>query len=364
MFARPNLGGHHSQARKEGALFLIFGFLWPCALLAAATNNLDQEQLAYNLKTTVAAYEKIGRKNPRWDGNAERALTTFAQVRSSTNRAISELTEELRRTLPPLDEEKCDDPLIRYLFTRFVFADAHSTSETAHALEAVAASMQESQYPDIRKFYATMWAYRLVQQAQPQRQETTNLLGKATSYLAAALKEEAMPAREADEGCDFLMSTPWWAEPTRWNCYRTLESALTNRFKNTSLALLAKGRAYLSYAWEARGIGYADTVADKGWQLMSERLNVAADALEAAWKLDPHDTRICREMMRVELGQGKGRDRLETWFQRGMQLDPGNSDLCNEKLEYLRPRWYGSIEAMIRFGWNARPTLSGVVRCV
>jgi hypothetical protein len=51
---------------------------------------------------------------------------------------------------------------------------------------------------------------------------------------------------------------------------------------------------------------------------MKDRLNIAAGALEEAWQLDPKDARICQEMMRVELGQGKGRARLETWFQRGM----------------------------------------------
>lgn len=83
---------------------------------------------------------------------------------------------------------------------------------------------------------------------------------------------------------------------------------------------------------------------------MKDRLQIAADALEKAWSLNPNDQRICLEMMQVELGQGKGRERLELWFERGMQLDPSNWELCNAKLEYLRPRWYGSIEEMIKFG--------------
>ena len=53
---------------------------------------------------------------------------------------------------------------------------------------------------------------------------------------------------------------------------------------------------------------------------------------------------------RMELGQGKGRERLELWFQRGMKLDPANYGLCADKMEYIRPRWYGSINDMIAFG--------------
>jgi len=336
------------RVAKPLLLFLVSASLWPCGVLAVLTNNLDPEHLSYNLKTTIEAYQKFGRKDPKWDADAKRCLTDFARIRASTNGTPEELMSYLKMILPRLN--KCDDPMVRYLFSRFVFTDTHSPIENADVYESVANAIQQSEYPEIRKFYATIWAYRMRRQAEPRRRDITNLLEKATFYLAKALQDEAMPPGEADEGCEFLMSGFWWAEGTRWDCYRGLEPALTNRWKGTSVALLTKGEGYLSYAWQARGIGYADSVGEKGWQSMAQRLNVAAEALEDAWKLNPHDTRICREMMRVELGQGKGRDRLETWFRRGMQVDPANHDLCANKLEYLRPRWYGSIPEMIAFG--------------
>jgi hypothetical protein len=345
-------------------LVFLSAFLWPFHLLPASTNMIDPEQLAYNLKTTVAAYERVGRKSPKWDADAKRCLTAFARIRSSTNTDISEFRDELRTILPRLVTAKCDDPMIRYLYLRNVFADSHSAGETAAAFGEVAAAMQLSAYPDIRKFYTMMWARRTLQNAEPQRPEIATLLEKAAAFLAKALNDNSMPVREADESCDFLMSAPWWAEAARWDCYRVLEPVLTNRWKGTSVALLTKGRAYLSYSWQARGKGYANTVTEKGWQSLAERLEIAAEALEAAWKLNPRDVRICREMMRIELGQGKGSDRLETWFQRGMKLDPANYDLCAEKLEYLRPRWYGSSKAMIDFGreCTANTNWAGTVR--
>jgi hypothetical protein len=72
--------------------------------------------------------------------------------------------------------------------------------------------------------------------------------------------------------------------------------------------------------------------------------------LDKAWKLNPKDERIPREMMTVELGQGKGRDRMELWFNRAMKLDPNDYDACSAKLYYLEPKWYGSTEAMLEFG--------------
>jgi len=195
-----------------------------------------------------------------------------------------------------------------------------------------------------------MWARRSVLAVDSKLPEVSTLLETAADYLGKALDDGSMPHKEADEACEFLLSGSWWAGGARWNSYHALEPALTNRWKGTSVELLSKGRGYLTYAWKARGTGYANTVSGTGWKLMEERLNVAAEALEAAWKLNPRDARICLEMMRVELGQGQGRQRMEMWFQRGLKLEPSNSDLCFQKLEYLRPRWYGSIKEMIDFG--------------
>ena len=56
-------------------------------------------------------------------------------------------------------------------------------------------------------------------------------------------------------------------------------------------------------------------------------------------------------MMWVELGQGKGRDRMELWFQRAMEADPNDYDACNTKLLYLEPKCkYGSAADMLEFG--------------
>lgn len=333
---------------KPRYLALLLIILCRCHATYAATNSLDPAQLAYNLKTTVEAYEKAGRKNPKWDGDVKRCFTIFSRIRSWTNDVPSELFQDLRTNVARIVGVGCDDPMIRYLHLRFV--DTHTLAEAVLAYGDSASALQKSEYPDIRKFYATMWSRKAFLLSEQQRPEVTVMLTTAASYLANALADTSMPQKEADQACDLLMSASWWAEPARWNCYHTLETVLTNRWNGSSVALLTKGRAYLSYAWQARGIGYSGSVSDNGWKLMTERLNIGAEALEAGWNLDPHDVRICQEMMRVELGQGKGRKRLEMWFQRGMKVDPANHDLCGEKMEYLRPRWYGSIKEMIDFG--------------
>jgi hypothetical protein len=54
-------------------------------------------------------------------------------------------------------------------------------------------------------------------------------------------------------------------------------------------------------------------------------------------------------MITVELGQGQGRERMELWFRRAMEINPDYYDACSAKLHYLKPQWYGSNGEMLEF---------------
>lgn len=334
---------------KLPSLFFALALVFNCKVAFASTNLPAPVLLNYNLRTTVEAYEKVGHKDPKWDAEARKCLKAFANIRSSTNQ-LEEEVRALHKGLSALTEAKCDDPLIRYLYLKYVFVDSHPATDNGPAYWEVATALQKSDYPAIRKFYAVMRARSALQESEPRSADIATMLNKADSFLAAALDDESMPETEADQACELLTSAAWWAYQTHWDLYQKLEPVLSKRWQQSSFAHLTKGRAYISYAWAARGNGWASTVSKENWKLMSERLEVADKAFSQAWKLDSHDPRICSEMVRLELGQGKGRDRMELWFQRGMKLNPGNYNLCFEKLNYLRPRWFGSHEEMIKFG--------------
>src|SRR5438552_6813211 len=51
---------------------------------------------------------------------------------------------------------------------------------------------------------------------------------------------------------------------------------------------------------------------------------------------------------RIGPGQRPGADGIVV--RAGYEVGPVNYDLGYDKIEYLRPRWYGSIEKMIQFG--------------
>jgi hypothetical protein len=83
--------------------------------------------------------------------------------------------------------------------------------------------------------------------------------------------------------------------------------------------------------------------------LFAERLGKAKDCLERAWKSDPSLPEPAVLMLTVCVGLGIERDEMETWFRRAMQADPDSFDACSAKLNYLLPKWHGSLEATLGF---------------
>jgi hypothetical protein len=123
-----------------------------------------------------------------------------------------------------------------------------------------------------------------------------------------------------------------------------------------STVLTIKGHFYVQYAWDGRGSGYADTVTAEGFKQMKERLAIAEEALTQAWEKDKTNAAPAIEMLSVELGQGKGRDRMELWYRRAMEADPDSRAACDAKMYYLQPKWYGSVEDMLAFAHECYET--------
>ena len=120
--------------------------------------------------------------------------------------------------------------------------------------------------------------------------------------------------------------------------------------------LTYKGKFYMHYAWDARGVDVGNKVTPEGERLFSERLDIAEQALTKAWAKDHNAADAATAMLTVELGQGQGRNRMEMWFKRAMEANPDNIDACTAKMYYLEPKWYGKSADMIAF---ARECVAG-----
>src|SRR5207253_1341952 len=82
----------------------------------AKQEKLRQARLDYYTNTTAGAYDKVGKKSPRWDAAARRALEALAAHWSAPHSIL--LMDKWITVAEACDEALkagCDDPFIRYL---------------------------------------------------------------------------------------------------------------------------------------------------------------------------------------------------------------------------------------------------------
>jgi hypothetical protein len=98
---------------------------------------------------------------------------------------------------------------------------------------------------------------------------------------------------------------------------------------------------FLNYAWKARGSGYANTVSDKGWQLLHDRLVRAVAVLRQAQGLKEHCPYWSSVMLRAAVGLETSKSEYDDLFKQGIQAYPDYVRYYGLRASYLLPRWNG-----------------------
>jgi hypothetical protein len=172
----------------------------------------------------------------------------------------------------------------------------------------------------------------------------------AFRHLQPVLAAPDTPFIEAYEAADELRRAIFFNSKQEDDILPVLIDCFRTRWPKEARALNLRGRANVRLAWNRRGSGYADSVTEQGWKEFSRYIAEAERNLERSWAIDPTNSDTAVMMMEVELGQGRGRDRMETWFRRAMTVSPACYDAAYTKAWYLQPKWHGSAEDAIAFG--------------
>jgi hypothetical protein len=112
---------------------------------------------------------------------------------------------------------------------------------------------------------------------------------------------------------------------------------------------IAKAKAYIDFAWDARGLGYANTVTETGWKVFHEKLSRAWAILETAETLDVKDPEIYSLFLEAGRGLGKPHWELEHIFQKGIAVERAYCPLYYKMATTLMPRWGGSVQKLRAF---------------
>jgi hypothetical protein len=314
--------------------------------------NLSPEskaQYIWRMRTTVGAYKTVGKQNPKWDEPAIKLLTAFGAIVDGVKRSPT-LYEEAHEYGQTALAAGCDDPLVQYYTAWFAADRTHKPSTKKDFMEA-AAGLGASEYPTIRKFYGAVRAAHFVKHEAGRTNPPIlwELRIDAVNYLQSALEEPDIPSNEALSACLQMFEPIQKSRKFAGQALERIEPVMTKRWPEQHLTWFIVGMMNVEFAWESRGGGWSSTVTEQGWKGFSEKLEVAEQALERSWKIKPM-TETAIEMMRVELGQGQGRERMELWFDRAMELNPNSYEAANAKAFYLEPKWHGSKAELLAFG--------------
>jgi hypothetical protein len=310
-------------------------------------------------KEMLEAYDKVGHHDARWDEPARLALRLSVDMWGAPRSREGGNWMQFQAAQRAIDAG-CDDPMVLYVYARtFVnFGGDRGKCRELHtrAADRLRGSRYSAYYKALSQFRAAQFQIELVNEhARAARKYDPAEFNAAVGRISLAVGLMGGLSREVDvpvgQWIDFgevIEETMIFGGGLKQGIELTLPEIEKHAPKVATLVM--KGHLYTRYAWEARGSDFAGKVTDNGWKLMKERLEVAQAALEEAWQLDPTCIEIPIQMITVELGQGQGRDRMEMWFKRAMEIDPDSQEACRAKLYYLEPKWYGTPRDCIAFG--------------
>ena len=143
---------------------------------------------------------------------------------------------------------------------------------------------------------------------------------------------------------------------SNWPTALTRQNRWVSSYPRSARAKIARARFYISYAWNARGSGYSNTVKEEGWKLFRERLALAEQDLLQAQKDDPSDPYGYVVCITIAMANGWERAKVDALVAKAMAVFPNCDSAVGREAYYLTPRWQGERGDVERFAdqWSAK----------
>ena len=318
------------------------------------------ERLAWIRKTFSESYHQAGQKDPKWDELAFSTLDKMARHFSD-----AEMTRILHEAIfadaKKAIELGCDDPLILYVYANTSTGPNHPGPEEYLNRHVVAArALENSKYPVVRRMIAVQKAglMLLTRPGPAARKEALHFVDELVQLLLLSAEEDE-PCRELEDNwCSAgfaLIEAHGLLLGDRKAGSDKVDELLLKSPRLNAVRLQIRCNFFIHYAWEARGSGTADTVSKVAFQTFGERLVEARKLGVQAWEANP-SPRIATMMININKGLLGDREDMEMWFTRAMKLDGAHKNACSAKLDWLDPKWHGTLEEMLGFGRACRDT--------
>lgn len=144
-----------------------------------------------------------------------------------------------------------------------------------------------------------------------------------------------------------------------WELVLQKIQALKNAKPNTAYPILVEAQYWVTYAWIARGGGFADSVTPEGWKLFRERLTKANAVLVNNKKIASTLPDWYGLMVAVNTGLNSSQEEQDKYFIEGFTRYKTYLPLYIAKRNSIEPKWGGSWQAVDNFiNWAANNTKS------
>lgn len=239
-------------------------------------------------------------------GSTSACITPFLRFQKPPNERRNSL-EEARRIL---DKEKRED---EKMARKFIPRRFDPTTETGKVIKDAFEALNTENFQ------------RLEQEAGKAGKEKTRLAGGYWK-IRNIYHGLSSPINDTDE--------EWTKHLERLNRWK-------EQFPQSITARVALAESWISYAWEARGDGYVNTVSAAEWRLFEERLNFAEKELLEAKNLEERCPQLYSSMLVLARAQGRDLAEYDAIYRQAIKFDPHYYPYALQKATYLLPRWHG-----------------------
>ena len=354
-----------------GRLGEVVSVLKPLDAIRSARSARAEADEAWNRRTALAAYDAAGTHSPAWDADARRAIALFVSLDPAEAARSADALQKL------VEGQHCTDPLIRYLHAAKLIdraAAATAAGNLGHdqyllgkALESLLVARDgfaDSAYPADRKAMAdarlaALYADRRVNGKVPDAPaRLARLAAELVDLWPDVLAVPDLPMVYAYSIGQRTLAATVAAGNDRGETLGKLLPALAKTYPGHTGVRVFEARGLTDWAWDARGVGMAQSVTPEGWRQFHERLQKAEKVLEAAYAADPSEAAVPVLMLMVGLGEDWPAARMDWWFARGRRADPdlagsyygGIGSPFVARMHAMRPQWGGSDAQMLAFG--------------
>jgi len=297
------------------------------------------------VKALRQGYQNCGNTNAQWDAAAAEALGAYCDyTRNLRAGRYGSITGAVARAR----SAGCNDPMLEYLFVRYC-KGPHNQSDGTYAVALVNAcsKLGPTRYHPAFKATAGLRAMEAARAADP-KGGRGSLQHFVNVFLQDFARDSNAPPAEI-----FKATFEWvdWTKAKGWIDFvmKDLDPILQKTWPDEAALYELRGEAEMQRGWEERGGSWANTVSEQGWEGFRTHMDMAEKYLTKSWSMNPSNASTGYRMMQCELGQGKGRGRMQQWFARTMTLSTNNFDAVKLMSFYLEPRWYGSEQETLAF---------------